>query len=57
MSKQAKTVDNIDNNESERHSSNENTNGFFLDSVFKSENPQTQNKTAHKQNNIEMCSN
>ena len=56
MSKQAKRVDNIDN-ESERHSSNENTNGFFLDSDFKSENPQIQNKTADKQNNIKMCSN
>ena len=56
MSKPAKRVDNIDN-ESERHSRNENTSLFFLDSVFKSENPQTQSKTADKQNKIEMCSN
>ena len=56
MSKQAKRADNIDN-ESERDLSDENTNGFFVDSVFQSENPQTQNKTTDKQYNIEMCSN
>ena len=38
-------------------SSDENTSGFFVDSVFQSENPQTQNKTTDKQYNIEMCSN
>ena len=39
------------------NSSDENTSGFFVDFVFQSENPQTQNKTADKQYNIEMCSN
>ena len=55
-SKQAKRVENIDK-ESERDSSDENTNGFFVDSVSQSENPQSQNKTTDKQCNIEMCSN
>ena len=44
MSKQAKRVDNIEN-ESERDSSDENTNEFFVDSVSQSEDLQTQNKT------------
>ena len=38
MSKQATRVDNIDS-ESERDSSDENTNGIFVDSVSQSENP------------------
>ena len=55
-SKQAKRVENIDK-ESERDASDENTNGFFVDSLSKSENPQSQNKTTDKQYNIEMSSN
>ena len=55
-SKQAKRVENVDK-ESERDSSDENTNGFFVDTVSQSENPQSQNKTTDKQYNIEMRSN
>ena len=55
-SKQAKRVENFDK-ESECDSSDENTNGFFVDSVSQSENPQSQNKTTDKKYNIEMCSN